>query len=212
MLCLAQYWHERQPARRLQLRRRSRKRQGLKIACLEEIAYLNEIINADQLKELASNFNRDYGEYISSLIISLPRRSNAYSHAHQRKRDHRIDAKHAQQHAEIKNWSHGVRLPARTVGHASGLAIACEITHGYRLDHRLGSQFVRPQQITNTVTQAGVRHWGLIGRYVYVGYLAALHATQEFDILIAHEEIDSANSSIQAVVMKSGKCFNSQSM
>ncbi len=40
------------------------KRQGLKIACLEEIAYKCEFIDKGQLLNLAGQFNNDYGTYL----------------------------------------------------------------------------------------------------------------------------------------------------
>ena len=43
------------------------KRQGLKIACLEEIAYLQGFIERSDLESLASEYGNDYGAYISSL-------------------------------------------------------------------------------------------------------------------------------------------------
>ncbi len=43
-------------------------RQGLKIACLEEIAYLNNFINEDQLKELTKKLPDDYANYLRRLI------------------------------------------------------------------------------------------------------------------------------------------------
>jgi len=39
-------------------------RQGLKIACLEEIAYLNKFINQSQLKELIKKLPDDYANYL----------------------------------------------------------------------------------------------------------------------------------------------------
>ena len=45
------------------------KRQGLKIACLEEIAFKQGWINADKLKEVAKPMlKNDYGNYLMSLI------------------------------------------------------------------------------------------------------------------------------------------------
>lgn len=45
------------------------KRQGLKIACLEEIAYRKGWIDADKLKEIASPMKKNqYGEYLLNLI------------------------------------------------------------------------------------------------------------------------------------------------
>jgi len=43
------------------------KRQGLKIACLEEIAFKMNFIDATQLKSLAGEYRNDYGTYLSSL-------------------------------------------------------------------------------------------------------------------------------------------------
>ncbi|WP_051156533.1 glucose-1-phosphate thymidylyltransferase RfbA [Rhodopirellula baltica] len=40
------------------------KRQGLKIACLEEIAYEQGFIDSAQLKTLAQSYRNDYGEYL----------------------------------------------------------------------------------------------------------------------------------------------------
>lgn len=44
-------------------------RQGLKISCIEEIAYKKGFINAEQLKELAEPLSKNqYGEYLLNLI------------------------------------------------------------------------------------------------------------------------------------------------
>ena len=44
-------------------------RQGLYVACIEEIAYRNGYINADQLRNLAETLNKtDYGKYLLSLL------------------------------------------------------------------------------------------------------------------------------------------------
>ena len=45
------------------------KRQGLKVACLEEIAYYMKYIDADQVKKLAQPLKKsDYGQYLLKLI------------------------------------------------------------------------------------------------------------------------------------------------
>lgn len=43
-------------------------RQGLKIGCIEEIAYRMGFINAGQVKKLASQINTSYGEYLKKIL------------------------------------------------------------------------------------------------------------------------------------------------
>ena len=43
-------------------------RQGLKVACLEEIAYGLGFISQDDLEELAAGYSNEYGEYLKSLL------------------------------------------------------------------------------------------------------------------------------------------------
>jgi len=45
-------------------------RQGLKIACLEEIAYLNKFIDGKQLRELIKKLPDDYANYLRRLITN----------------------------------------------------------------------------------------------------------------------------------------------
>lgn len=44
------------------------KRQGLKIACLEEVAYKQGFIDSSQLLMLADEFNNDYGDYLREVV------------------------------------------------------------------------------------------------------------------------------------------------
>ena len=44
------------------------KRQGLKVGCVEEQAYLRGYIDATQLRKLAEPFNNGYGQYLISLL------------------------------------------------------------------------------------------------------------------------------------------------
>ena len=46
-------------------------RQGLKVACIEEVAYLMGYISAEQLHELARPMNNSYGEYLRNLSRSV---------------------------------------------------------------------------------------------------------------------------------------------
>jgi len=43
-------------------------RQGLKISCIEEIAYKYSYINKETLEKIAKNYNNEYGAYLMSLI------------------------------------------------------------------------------------------------------------------------------------------------
>lgn len=43
-------------------------RQGLKIGCIEEVAYRMGFINANQLEKLANQINTSYGEYLKSIL------------------------------------------------------------------------------------------------------------------------------------------------
>jgi glucose-1-phosphate thymidylyltransferase len=43
-------------------------RQGLKVGCVEEQAYLMNYIDQNQLKKLSNKFNNKYGQYLNSLL------------------------------------------------------------------------------------------------------------------------------------------------
>lgn len=43
-------------------------RQGLKIACLEEIAYRMGFISVEQVEQLANGIPNDYGQYLKAVI------------------------------------------------------------------------------------------------------------------------------------------------
>jgi len=43
-------------------------RQGLKIGCIEEVAYRMKYIDARQLRKLADSINTNYGEYLRAIL------------------------------------------------------------------------------------------------------------------------------------------------
>ncbi len=43
-------------------------RQGLKVGCIEEVAYRMEYISEKQLRKLASEINTNYGEYLFNIL------------------------------------------------------------------------------------------------------------------------------------------------
>ena len=47
-------------------------RQGLKIACLEEVAYLKGFISADQLTTLARSLPAEYARYLLDRLAETP--------------------------------------------------------------------------------------------------------------------------------------------
>ena len=44
-------------------------RQGLKIACIEEIAYYQGFITRDELNKLAEKYSNEYGEYLKGVVL-----------------------------------------------------------------------------------------------------------------------------------------------
>ncbi|MFM2200456.1 MAG: hypothetical protein RL769_511, partial [Pseudomonadota bacterium] len=46
------------------------KRQGLKIACLEEVAYNNKLIGKKEIEDIVKDYNNDYNhqEYLKKII------------------------------------------------------------------------------------------------------------------------------------------------
>jgi glucose-1-phosphate thymidylyltransferase len=44
------------------------KRQGLKVSCIEEVAYRMGFIDAEQVRRLAREYNNDYGKYLLRIV------------------------------------------------------------------------------------------------------------------------------------------------
>ncbi len=90
------------------------------------------------------------------------------------------------------NFSHEDPVPGSPLGHAAGYRIASNIVRHYRTTHRPHSMFITPDELIQTIAGAGVDRWVLMGLYGYVGYLPQPRATQDVDILIDNEQIDTA--------------------
>lgn len=56
-------------------------RQGLKIACIEEVAYRMGFITASQVEDLARKLPNDYGQYLKDLLRETPQGTGAGPHA-----------------------------------------------------------------------------------------------------------------------------------
>ena len=48
-------------------------RQALKIACIEEVAFLKGFISSEQLAVLAAAYNNSYGDYLRGLVGGVPK-------------------------------------------------------------------------------------------------------------------------------------------
>jgi glucose-1-phosphate thymidylyltransferase len=47
------------------------KRQGMYVSCIEEIAFANKWISVSELKNLATMYKTEYGEYLNFIAESL---------------------------------------------------------------------------------------------------------------------------------------------
>ena len=75
--------------------------------------------------------------------------------------------------------------PKCPAGHARGMRISVALTSDYRQTHRKGAMDIRPQDVIDVLTAAGVKKWVLMGLHGYVGYLPQPRATQDVDVLIS---------------------------
>ena len=67
---MAGYRHARQPVGASQFIATLERRQGLKIACIEEIAWRNGFIDSEQMDKLATPLSKTgYGQYLKRLLI-----------------------------------------------------------------------------------------------------------------------------------------------
>ena len=111
-------------------------------------------------------------------------------------RNARIIAMNQQTMPHVQNFSHDIGLPTTPVGHPSGIRTSTCIIRSYRKDHRRESLHVEPQQVIDVLREANIKRWVLMELYGYVGYLAAPRATQDVDILVAPDELETVIAAI----------------
>jgi hypothetical protein len=78
--------------------------------------------------------------------------------------------------------------PKGPAGHARGIRISVSITSNYRQTHRKAAMDIKPQDVIDVLTAAGVKKWVLMGLHGYVGYLPQPRATQDVDVLISYRD------------------------
>jgi hypothetical protein len=130
-----------------------------------------------------------YGPHAVSKVPKIPSRSRSdpelsfpelYTEEHLEKRRQAV----AQEEGEL--WK-GVddTDPKCPAGHARGMRISVTLTSDYRQTHRQGAMDIKPQDVIDVLTAAGVKKWVLMGLHGYVGYLPQPRATQDVDVLIS---------------------------
>jgi len=99
---------------------------------------------------------------------------------------------------EDKGWA-GVDAtdPKCPAGHQRGMRISVAITSNYREVHRKDAMDIKPQDLIDVLTAAGVTKWVLMGLHGYVGYLPQPRATQDVDVLIATSDRKRAVRAVQ---------------
>jgi hypothetical protein len=78
--------------------------------------------------------------------------------------------------------------PKCPAGHARGMRISVAMTSDYRQTHRKGAMDIKPQDVIDVLTAAGVKKCVLMGLHGYVGYLPQPRATQDVDVLITRRD------------------------
>ena len=111
--------------------------------------------------------------------------------------EHRDKRRRAISKQEANRWK-GVDAtdPKSPAGHSRGMRISVALTTDYRQTHRKAAMDIKPQDVIDVLTAAGVRGWVLMGLHGYVGYLPQPRATQDVDVLISRRDQSRA---VQAV-------------
>lgn len=81
--------------------------------------------------------------------------------------------------------------------HARGMRISVGLTSDYRQTRQKGAMDIKPQDVIDVLTGAGVKKWVLMGLHGYVGYLPQPRATQDVDVLISHRDRNRAVKAIR---------------
>lgn len=87
--------------------------------------------------------------------------------------------------------------PKAPAGHARGMRISVGLTSDYRQTYHKDAMDIKPQDVIDVLTAAGVKEWVLMGLHGYVGYLPQPRATQDVDVLISHRDRKRAVKALQ---------------
>jgi hypothetical protein len=113
-------------------------------------------------------------------VLSFP---ELYTQEHQAKR------RAAVARVEGEGWKGLLNAgPQCAAGHARALRISVGLTSDFRQTHRKGAMDIKPQEVIDVLTAAGVKKWVLMGLHGYAGYLPAPRATQDVDVLISRRD------------------------
>lgn len=111
-------------------------------------------------------------------------------------RDAAIREAQAKFRPEGRDFSYDQVATPRPVGHAQGMAVASLLTTRYRQEHRSDSMDVTPRQVMDVLVSAKIRQWVLMGLYGYVGYLSQPRATQDVDVMVSDNELETAAAAL----------------
>jgi hypothetical protein len=94
-------------------------------------------------------------------------------------------------------WAgHDASDPKVPSGYAYGLEVSTRLTSCFRTAHRQQAMDVTPRQVMDSLREAGVKNWLLMGLHGYVGYLPMPRATQDVDVMVPYGEKKRATDAI----------------
>lgn len=88
--------------------------------------------------------------------------------------------------------------PQGPSGHARGIQTSVRLTSNYRESHRKAAVDIKPQEVIDVLTTAGIKRWVLMGLHGYVGYMPQPRATQDVDVLISQRDRKHATKAVES--------------